>query len=116
MAQYCRIVPSGELKLRMNTLAVHDGMSQTRWRKVLKEAEALLDSAMSLSGSEVDLSSQFENRVAMLRDEIGLKREMLGARATYQNAGVGVVPTYMSRELSFKCHSVTIIPPFETRV
>ncbi|KAH9012763.1 hypothetical protein EDB85DRAFT_2158736 [Lactarius pseudohatsudake] len=46
----------GDLKLRMNTLVVHDGTSQTRWRRVLKEAEALLDSAMSLSGSEVDLS------------------------------------------------------------
>ncbi|KAH9170399.1 hypothetical protein EDB89DRAFT_1977829 [Lactarius sanguifluus] len=63
----------GELTLRMNALA-------TRWRKVLKEAEALLDSAMSLSGSEVDLSSRLESRVAMLRDEIGLKREMLGGR------------------------------------
>ncbi|KAH9070953.1 hypothetical protein EDB83DRAFT_2365501 [Lactarius deliciosus] len=70
----------GELKLRMNALAVHDGTSQTRWRKVLKEAEALLDSAMSLSGSEVDLSSRLESRVAMLRDEIGLKREMLGGQ------------------------------------
>ncbi|KAH8984025.1 hypothetical protein EDB92DRAFT_1888640 [Lactarius akahatsu] len=68
------------LKLRMNALAVHDGSSQTRWRRVLKEAEALLDSAMSLSGSEVDLSSRLESRVAMLRDEIGLKREMLGGR------------------------------------
>lgn len=70
----------GELKLRMNALAVHDGTSQTRWRRVLKEAEALLDSAMSLSGPEVDLSSRLESRVAMLRDEIGLKREMLGGR------------------------------------
>ncbi|KAH9013279.1 hypothetical protein EDB85DRAFT_2219952 [Lactarius pseudohatsudake] len=50
----------GELKLRMNALAVHDGTSQTRWRRVLKEAEALLDSAMSLSGSEVDLSSRVD--------------------------------------------------------
>ncbi|KAH9066161.1 hypothetical protein EDB87DRAFT_691104 [Lactarius vividus] len=70
----------GELHLRMNALAVQDGTSLARWRKVLKEAEALLDSAMSLSGSEVDLSSRLESRVAMLRDEIGLKREMLGGR------------------------------------
>ena len=49
-----------------------------RWNKVLKDAAALLDSAMSLSGSEVDLSSRLESRIAMLRDEIALKREMLG--------------------------------------
>ncbi|KAI9445960.1 hypothetical protein H4582DRAFT_2116603 [Lactarius indigo] len=71
----------GELQLRMKALAAHDGTAQQgRWRKVLKEAEALLDSAMSLSGSEVDLSSRLESRVAMLRDEIGLKREMVGGR------------------------------------
>src|SRR6266702_4993651 len=68
-----------ELQLRVNALA-DGGAAQARWRKVLKEAGALLDSAMSLSGSEVDLSSRLESRVAMLRDEIGLKREMLGGR------------------------------------
>jgi hypothetical protein len=47
---------------------------------VVKEAGALLDSAVSLSGSEVDLSSRLESRVAMLRDEIALKCEMLGQR------------------------------------
>jgi hypothetical protein len=49
-----------------------------RWNKVLRDAGALLDDAMSLSGSEVDLSSRLESRIAMLRDEIELKREMLG--------------------------------------
>ncbi|KAI9451329.1 hypothetical protein BJY52DRAFT_1298611 [Lactarius psammicola] len=68
----------GELQLRVNALADHGGAAKARWKKVLKEAGALLDSAMSLSGSEVDLSSRLESRVAMLRDEIGLKREMLG--------------------------------------
>jgi hypothetical protein len=41
-----------------------------------KNATALLDSAMSLSGSEVDLSSRLESRILMLRDEIALKREI----------------------------------------
>ncbi|KAH9070955.1 hypothetical protein EDB83DRAFT_2289649 [Lactarius deliciosus] len=80
------------LELREAHRLEHDGESggtsspisseeeSTRWRKVLKEAEALLDSVMSLSGSEVDLSLRLESRVAMLGDEIGLKREMLGGR------------------------------------
>jgi hypothetical protein len=52
--------------------------TRARWVKVLKEAGALLDAAVSLSGSEVDLSSRLESRVAMTRDEIALKRDMLG--------------------------------------
>jgi hypothetical protein len=59
------------------------GLAETtraRWVKVLKEAGALLDAAIGLSGSEVDLSSRLESRVAMTRDEIALKREMLGGR------------------------------------
>jgi hypothetical protein len=52
--------------------------TRARWVKVLKEAGALLDAAMGLSGSEVDLSSRLESRVAMMRDEIALKRDMLG--------------------------------------
>jgi hypothetical protein len=68
-----------ELRLRVDALSLGlDGPSRVRWDKVLKDATALLDSAMSLSGSEVDLSSRLESRIAMLRDEIALKREMLG--------------------------------------
>lgn len=52
--------------------------TRTRWVKVLKEAGALLDAAVGLSGSEVDLSSRLESRIAMTRDEITLKRDMLG--------------------------------------
>lgn len=66
-----------ELRVRVNALAL-DGPARARWNRVLKDAAALLDSAMSLSGSDVDLSSRLESRVAMLRDEIGLKREMIG--------------------------------------
>jgi hypothetical protein len=68
-----------ELRLRVDALALGlDGPARALWDKVLKDATALLDSAMSLSGSEVDLSSRLESRIAMLRDEIALKREMLG--------------------------------------
>ena len=66
-----------ELRLRVDALAL-SGSARARWMKVLKDAAALLDSAMSLSGAEVDLSSRLESRIAMLRDEIALKREMLG--------------------------------------
>lgn len=66
-----------ELRLRVDALAL-SGPARARWDKVLKDSTALLDSAMSLSGSEVDLSSRLESRIAMLRDEIALKREMLG--------------------------------------
>jgi hypothetical protein len=68
-----------ELRVRVGALALGD-TTRSRWARVLKEAGALLDAAMGLSGSEVDLSSRLESRVAMLRDEIALKREMLGQR------------------------------------
>ena len=70
-----------ELRLRVDALALGIGgqpAARARWEKVLKDATALLDSAMSLSGAEVDLSSRLESRIAMLRDEIALKREMIG--------------------------------------
>lgn len=54
--------------------------TRARWVKVLKEAGALLDAAVGLSGSEVDLSSRLESRIAMTRDEIALKRDTLGRR------------------------------------
>ena len=70
---------ANELRVRVDALAAYGGgPARARWIKVLREAAALLDDAMSLSGSEVDLSSRLESRIAMLRDEIALKREMLG--------------------------------------
>jgi hypothetical protein len=72
----------GTVDLRVHVGAAL-GLGETtraRWVKVLKEAEALLDAAVGLSGSEVDLSSRLESRVAMTRDEIALKRDMLGRR------------------------------------
>ncbi|KAI0261377.1 hypothetical protein BC834DRAFT_896500 [Gloeopeniophorella convolvens] len=64
-----------ELRIRIGVLG---DAARTRWARALKDASTLLDSAVSLSGSDVDLSSRLESRIAMLRDEIGLKREMLG--------------------------------------
>jgi tetratricopeptide (TPR) repeat protein len=68
-----------ELRVRVGALALGE-TARARWTKVLKEAGSLLDAAVSLSGSEVDLSSRLESRIAMLRDEIALKREMLEQR------------------------------------
>ncbi|TFK46699.1 hypothetical protein OE88DRAFT_1714935 [Heliocybe sulcata] len=48
------------------------------WKAVLKSASDKLDTAFSLSGKEVDLSSRLDTRIAMLRDEISAKREMVG--------------------------------------
>ncbi|KDQ54513.1 hypothetical protein JAAARDRAFT_38183 [Jaapia argillacea MUCL 33604] len=48
------------------------------WREVLRVAGEKLDKALALAGKEVDLSSRLDSRIAMLRDEIALKREMLG--------------------------------------
>jgi len=68
-----------ELRVHVGAIALGE-TTRARWAKVLKEVGALLDAAISLSGSEVDLSSRLESRIAMLRDEIALKREMLGGR------------------------------------
>lgn len=57
------------------------GEAGKRWDTALKSASSKLEQAMSLSGSQVDLSSRLDSRVAMLRDEIGLKKEMLAAPA-----------------------------------
>lgn len=72
----------GTMDLRVHVGAAL-GLGETtraRWVKVLKEAGALLDAALGLSGSDVDLSSRLESRTAMMRDEIALKRDMLGRR------------------------------------
>ncbi|RPD66519.1 hypothetical protein L226DRAFT_557573 [Lentinus tigrinus ALCF2SS1-7] len=48
------------------------------WADVLKSALGKLDKALSLATQQVDLSSRLDSRIAMLKDEIGLKKEMLG--------------------------------------
>ncbi|KAL0581646.1 Mitochondrial outer membrane protein iml2 [Marasmius crinis-equi] len=50
---------------------------RTRWLQVLKETSEKLDKALSLAPNSVDLSSRLDSRVAMLRDEIEIKRGML---------------------------------------
>ncbi|TFK33083.1 outer membrane protein Iml2/Tetratricopeptide repeat protein 39 [Crucibulum laeve] len=52
--------------------------SSSGWTEALKNASAKLDVALGLSTSATDLSSRLDSRIAMLRDEITSKREMLG--------------------------------------
>jgi hypothetical protein len=66
-------------ELAVLILRTHEAMGNgASWDPILKEAEATIDRAASLSGSTIDLSSRLDSRIAMLRDEIGTKREMLG--------------------------------------
>lgn len=69
-----------DLRVHVGTALGLGETTRARWVKVLREAGALLDAAVGLSGSEVDLSSRLESRIAMTRDEIALKRDMLGRR------------------------------------
>ncbi|KAF8891625.1 hypothetical protein CPB84DRAFT_1784122 [Gymnopilus junonius] len=48
------------------------------WVEVLKGANSKLDVALNLAASSVDLSSRLDSRIAMLRDEMASKKEMLG--------------------------------------
>ena len=48
------------------------------WARALKGAVEKLDKALSLATQQVDLSSRLDSRIAMLKDEIALKKEMLG--------------------------------------
>ncbi len=47
------------------------------WAEVLEGAEAKLEKAMTLAPNSTDLSSRLDSRISMLREEIGIKREML---------------------------------------
>lgn len=49
-----------------------------RWAKVLRGAEGRLEKALGLSTSSTDLSSRLDSRIVMLKDEIAIRREMLG--------------------------------------
>ena len=48
------------------------------WVIVFKSALEKLDKALALATQQVDLSSRLDSRIAMLKDEIALKKEMLG--------------------------------------
>lgn len=48
------------------------------WTRSLKSASVKLDQAFALATASTDLSSRLDTRIAMLREEIAMKREMLG--------------------------------------
>ncbi|KAK2459446.1 hypothetical protein APHAL10511_008557 [Amanita phalloides] len=50
------------------------------WARVLAEADRKLDEALELSPQAVDLSSRLDSRIAMVKEEIRKKRDMLGVR------------------------------------
>jgi hypothetical protein len=54
------------------------GADTAGWALALRSAGERLDKALALAGKDTDLSSRLDIRVAMLRDEIAGKREMLG--------------------------------------
>ncbi|KAH8106957.1 outer membrane protein Iml2/Tetratricopeptide repeat protein 39 [Cristinia sonorae] len=58
-------------------LLVLDEEKKIAWRNVIKSANEKLNEALSLAPQSVDLSSRLDMRVAMLRDEIGLKKEAI---------------------------------------
>ncbi|KAJ3868792.1 hypothetical protein EV359DRAFT_31448 [Lentinula novae-zelandiae] len=67
-----------------NGNSINPGLSadlKNRWKKALESARIKLDAAMALAPNSVDLSSRLDSRVVMLRDEIGMKAEMLGVTA-----------------------------------
>lgn len=51
---------------------------KSNWVEALKSASHKLDTALGLATSSVDLSSRLDSRIAMLRDEIATKRDLLG--------------------------------------
>ncbi|CAA7271205.1 unnamed protein product [Cyclocybe aegerita] len=70
---------NGGVGLTVNIDAVEDAEDKKSvWDEALTSASAKLDVALGLAGSSIDLSSRLDTRIAMLRDEIALKREMLG--------------------------------------
>jgi hypothetical protein len=52
--------------------------SREMWRKTLDSASSRLDQAISLAANSPGMTSRIENRVSILRDEIGYKRAELG--------------------------------------
>ncbi|KAH9901427.1 outer membrane protein Iml2/Tetratricopeptide repeat protein 39 [Cubamyces lactineus] len=65
----------------MEARAAAEIVDGAEWARVLKGALEKLDKALSLATQQVDLSSRLDSRIVMLKDEIGLKREMLGLSA-----------------------------------
>ncbi|KAJ6492103.1 hypothetical protein C8R45DRAFT_990405 [Mycena sanguinolenta] len=54
-------------------------LDNAAWGRLLSGAEAKLDAAQAIAAkSDIDLSSRLDSRIALLRDEIGKKRVMVG--------------------------------------
>jgi hypothetical protein len=51
---------------------------KSNWVEALKSASYKLDTALGLATSTVDLSSRLDSRIAMLRDEIATKKDLMG--------------------------------------
>ena len=62
-------------------LLVLDESKKAVWRKVIKDVNEKLNETLSLSGQAVDLSSRLDMRVAMLRDEVALKKDAVDGTA-----------------------------------
>lgn len=68
---------------RVREASVASGVTESEegkkvWRRRIEEAGEMLDAAMGLAGSEIDLSTRLDSRIVMLRDEIRAKKEALG--------------------------------------
>lgn len=53
------------------------GQGKAMWLKAFKNADEKMDEALKLSGQNVSMSDRLGMRIAMLRDEIALKKEMI---------------------------------------
>jgi hypothetical protein len=64
-------------KMASLTLNLEEEM-KPMWVEVLTGASVKLEEVLSLATSSVDLSSRLDSRIALLKDEIAAKKEMLG--------------------------------------
>ncbi|CAL1705498.1 unnamed protein product [Somion occarium] len=67
-----------QINARIGSDNILDEAKRVTWLKAFKNADEKLDHALSISGQSIDLSSRLGMRIAMLRDEIALKKELIG--------------------------------------
>jgi hypothetical protein len=67
--------------LDLHEASARGDATSSAWAPVLSGATEKLDKALALAGSSVDLSSRLDSRIAMLKDEMAVKRETLGIPA-----------------------------------
>jgi len=80
MAMYEQaVLDLNEAESNVGSDVLLDSSKKAEWLKAMKSANEKLDQALTLSGQSVDLSSRLDMRIAMLRDEIGLKKEAIEA-------------------------------------